>query len=288
VRIAARVCGLLTVQLGYKAFDIHELLCHFIARRCGLYNTEGLQVVLVDTNFVAAGDLPLRTFHAACGAALDAVLRGDDYKLVFIACDRPMFWLYGRSPMQNLDDLQARSVATFPDAAPPAGMLASVLAENGVGAELLPARDDISRLGLLLNGSVCGALLSSLLLPPQVLGRDAHLITYLGDQIRLPSTGLAVRGDLFDREPSLVATMCAVYREAMHRIYNDDDVLQCSLREDFNLPKALLDDSVSLVRSCYNRPGTSETGLLESAARRLAAQTGAGEPPPVGQWYAPG
>jgi hypothetical protein len=278
---------LLRVQLGYKAFDIHELLCHFIARRCGLYEAEGLQVVLVDTNFTAAGDLPLRTFHAACGAALDAALRGENYKLVFIACDRPMFWLYSGSPARNLDDLEGLSIATFPDPAPPARMLVSVLAEHGVAADLRPARDDISRLGLLLDGSTGAALLSSLFLPAQIQERGTHLIAHLGDHIRLPSTGLAVRGDLLDREPSLVATMCGIYREAMNRVYDDDDVLQCCLREDFNLPKALPGESLSLVRNCYNRPGISNTGLLESAARRLAAQAGAGATPPVDQWYAP-
>ena len=40
-----------TVQLGFKAFDAHELLCHFIAAKAGLYQRHRLQIELVDITF---------------------------------------------------------------------------------------------------------------------------------------------------------------------------------------------------------------------------------------------
>ena len=53
-----------TVQLGFKAFDAHELLCHFIAAKAGLYQRHRLQIELVDITFAIDTDLPQDMFQA--------------------------------------------------------------------------------------------------------------------------------------------------------------------------------------------------------------------------------
>jgi hypothetical protein len=47
-----------TITLGFKAFDPHELLCHFVADMAGLYRRESLQVELADITFIPIPNSP--------------------------------------------------------------------------------------------------------------------------------------------------------------------------------------------------------------------------------------
>jgi len=90
------------VTLGFKAFDAHELLCHFVAVKSGLYKRHGLQVDLVDITFVAETELPGNWFQASCGAALASAVRGIPQRVVFVATDKPMFWIAARPDVKTL------------------------------------------------------------------------------------------------------------------------------------------------------------------------------------------
>ncbi|MCZ6526808.1 MAG: hypothetical protein O6928_09710 [Gammaproteobacteria bacterium] len=62
------------------AFDPHELLCHFIAAKAGLYERAGLQIELTDITFIADADLPRQTFQVCCGSALISAIIRDTAK----------------------------------------------------------------------------------------------------------------------------------------------------------------------------------------------------------------
>jgi ABC-type nitrate/sulfonate/bicarbonate transport system substrate-binding protein len=263
------------IHLGFKAFDVHELLCHGIAEAAGFYADAGLSVKLIDTTFVPDEALPEKTFHASCGAALASFLKGEKRKVVFVACDRPMFWLYGRPGIDSIAQLSQGRVATFPDAAPPSKFLRKLLKDAGVSPGLLPSRDNTARLALISSGSVDAGLLSSLYLPHEVEARGPRLLAFVGENLRLPSTGLAVSRELFDGEPQLVAAMVNIYQQAMKLVFDDD---QAPLREvlvnTFDQPEDGLDQAVAVIRECYNPFGYSYESLLQSAIDGLAAGMG--------------
>ena len=263
------------IHLGFKAFDVHELLCHGLAEAAGLYAAAGLSVTLMDTTYVPDEALPENTFHASCGAALASFLRGDKRKVVFVACDRPMFWLYGRVGIDSIAQLTQARVATFPDAAPPARFLCKLLGDAGVSPGLLPSRDNTARLALITSGSVDAGLLSSLYLPHEVEARGPRQLAFVGDSLRLPSTGLAVSSELYAEQPQLVATMVSIYQEAMKKVFDDDQAL---LREvlvsTFNQPEEGLEQAVVVIRDCYNPFGYSNDSLLQSAIDNMAASMG--------------
>ena len=52
------------IHLAFKAYDVHELLCHAMAEATGLYTDAGLAVTLIDSTFVPDEALPENTFHA--------------------------------------------------------------------------------------------------------------------------------------------------------------------------------------------------------------------------------
>jgi ABC-type nitrate/sulfonate/bicarbonate transport system substrate-binding protein len=262
------------IHLAFKAYDVHELLCHAIAEARGLYTDAGLAVTLIDSTFVPDEALPENTFHAACGAALGSFLAGQRRKVVFVACDKPMFWLYGSAGIDNIDQLGQARVATFPDAAPPSHFLRKLLSDTGVAPGLLPSRDDTARLALLTSNSVDAALLSSLYLPHEVEARGARRLAFIGDTQRLPSTGLAVGNELYEGQPELVARMVEVYQQAMKYIYDDETALRSVLGNAFHMPQGELSEAVKTVRDCYNPFGYSYESLTQSAVDSMAATMG--------------
>ncbi len=263
------------IYLGFKAFDVHELLCHGIAEAGGFYDDAGISVKLLDTTFMPDGALPENTFHVACGAALASFLSGRKRKIVFVACDRPMFWLYGRPGIDSVNQLKQGRVATFPDPAPPSRFLQAVLKKAGVAPGLLPSRDDVARLALLKSGSVDAALLSSHFLPAEVEQHGARQLAFVGENLRLPSTGLAVSSDMFDEQPELVSSMVGVYQQAMKSVFDDDQsLLREVLLQSFAKPEQSLDQAVQVIRDCYNPFGYSYDNLLQSAVDSMAAGMG--------------
>ena len=263
-----------TIYLGFKAFDCHELLCHAIAQAAGFYTDKNLSVQLLDTSFVPDEALPENTLHASCGAALASFRTGKNRKVVFVACDKPMFWLYTSADVTTVRDLGQARVASFPDAAPPALFLRKLLSVSGASCGLLPSRDDVARLGLLRSGSVDAALLSSLYLPHQVESRGLKTLAFVGDKLRLPSTGLAVSDEMFEREPGLVATMVEIFQRAMKTIFDDDALLGHVLRDTFLMPEKGLEQALETVRKCYNPFGFSYETLLQEAVDAVAGDMG--------------
>jgi hypothetical protein len=210
-----------SVHLAFKAFDSHELLCHFVARRSGAYAARGLQVSLIDSTFVSDSDLPPRTFHAACGAALLNYVMGVPFKVILADTDYPMFWLYGTRGFDKISDLAGSRVASYPPVAPPAVFLKTATAD--VDLQLLPVSTDNSRLGLLRSGDVDAALISSAYPPAVMAGYGYTNPLLLGDAFRAVSTGLAVSPALLREEPELAILMVASHLRALEVIRVDDE-----------------------------------------------------------------
>jgi ABC-type nitrate/sulfonate/bicarbonate transport system substrate-binding protein len=273
-----------TVHLGFKAFDLHELACHFIARQAGLYAARGLDVHLLETTFLADEQLPARTFQAACTAALIAWLRGAPVRVVFVACDRPMFWLIGRAGATLSEVAHGGRIASYPPGAAPGDLLRLVLGEAGQGGEpvLLPARDDNARLGLLLSGEVNAAVISSAVPVQRLTRRGLTILNFFGDALRLPTTGLAVHADLLDREPGLVRAMCACYRESLRLLREDTSLTAAAFQAALGLGDDEAARAIALVRECYTIDGRADPASQAAAIDAVRRALGGGAPPGAG------
>ena len=268
------------VNLGFKAFDIHELLCHFVAKRGGFYQQQELQVGLIDTTFIP-DDKPLpRTFHAACGAALMAYVKGVPYKVLQVNTDRPMFWLYSADGLSSVTELAGKRIASYPAMAPPAHFLSMMTAD--IDVQLLTVGTDASRLGMLKSGDVDAALISSAL-PPAVMSEQGFgTPLMLGTILRVPTTGLAVASALLSEEPELVARMVNAYQQSLTAIHSDDDLLKQVLIDDLSLPVSAVAETVILVRDVFTLDGRSsetvEQGAIAAMTSRLNVESLAIEP----------
>ncbi|MBV9608118.1 MAG: ABC transporter substrate-binding protein [Acidobacteria bacterium] len=210
------------ITLGFRAFDLHELLLHFVAERLGYYQHAGLEVLLRDLTFVT--DYNEHTLTVACGSALVARAKGVKQKILFVATDFPMFWIYGDLATNPL------RIATFPPLSPPWYMLPIPLRKAGIdtsAAEFFPVRDDIGRIGLLRSGNVDAAVISSAFPPPALARFGLTPLMFFGDHLRIPTTGLAASEEVISRRPEVLARLVDALARSLRAVQeNSTEVTQ--------------------------------------------------------------
>lgn len=264
-----------SVYLGFKAFDIHELLTHFVAQTAGYYQQQALAVSLLDTTFIPDDQLPNNTFHAACGAALLNYVSGKPYKVVLVNTDYPMFWLYSHSESTELSALENTRIASYPGLAPPAHFLAAIT--TGIDVTLLPVSSDIARLGLLKNGEVDAALIGSAF-PPAVMAEwGFHNPLLIGEKLRVPTTGLAIDAQLQAENPNLIQRMVNAHQQSLYSIHRDNALLETVLTKNFSLPASAVNETIKLVRDLFTQDGRStpeiEQQAISAIAKKLDSQS---------------
>jgi len=212
------------ITLGFRAFDIHELLLHFIAVDVGYYADAGLRVRLRDLTFVT--DYREHTLSVACGSALVARAQGIAQKVVFVGTDYPMFWIYGNltaeyaeSAKESASKSHKLRIATFPPLSPPWYLLPLVLRGRGIEhADMLPVRDDIGRMGLLRSGNVDAAVISSAFPPPTMQRFGLVPSMFFGDQLRIPTTGLTASEEMIRVRPEVVQRVVHALSRSLHAV----------------------------------------------------------------------
>lgn len=264
-----------TIKLGFKAFDPHELLCHFVAFEAGLYQRENLNIELIDITFIADTELPLDVFQVSCGAALTSALKGIPQRVLFVATDKPMFWIYGGPAVESLEELIDSKIATFPMIAPPYHLANMILNKSdiNVAAEviLLQARDDAARYGLLKSGNVDAAVISSAIAPAKIEQAGFNKLCFFGDEINIPTTGLAVDKSHLDKEPELAKSLASVLREGLSLIHNDLALVDLVLQKYFDVDEVYKTDTARLYQNCYTQNGQCTEAVAQKAIDSLCA-----------------
>ena len=217
-----------TVECGIKAFDVHELLCHFIAKRLGFYEEAGLDVTVIDATFVADDKLPESNyFQVACGAAYLGRRDNFPFKVALAATTKPMFWLHARAGIENIEELKGKRVATYPPVAPPHWFSRALLRKNGLDPDrdldMRPCRDDIIRFGLLRDGDIDAAVISSAISPVTVQQSGLNTLTLLGDEVTFVSTGIATTEKIMQEQPEMVSALISVFQKSLTTIHESAD-----------------------------------------------------------------
>ena len=266
-----------TVKCGIKAFDIHELLCHFVAQRGGFYTAAGLDVRLVDTTFTPDDRLPgADYFQVACGAA--AFSQNVSFKVYLAAVTKPMFWLYGSAGTESVEQLAGKCIATYPPLAPPYWFNRITLRNHGLDpdndVELKPARDDAIRLGLLREGAVDAALISSAISPVTIQGQGLNVLSLVGDEIRFVTSGIATTERSAQEDPHLVEDLVSVYRTSLSVIHNSPTEIQPILADVMGITQEVAEKTYDLILPCYTPDGHIELETLQAALDTLDAERG--------------
>ena len=266
-----------TVECGIKAFDVHELLCHFVAERGGFYATAGLDVRLVDTSFIPDEKLPASDyFQVACGAA--AFSRSMPFRIYLAAVTRPMFWLYGSAGTETVEQLAGKRIATYPPLAPPYWFNRIALRNHGLDpdtdVELKPAREDAIRLGLLRAGAVDAALISSAMSPVAIQRLGLHVLTLVGDEIRFVTSGIATTERIAQEDTGLVESLVNVYRQSLAVIHDAPAEIHSILVDVMSIAQEVAERTYELILPCYTLDGHMELETIKAASDTLRAEQG--------------
>ncbi len=270
------------------AYDAHELACHFVSQHAGLYRRQGLEPQLIDANFLGE-TLAESCFHMACGAALASWLKGGGLRVVTVAARRPMFWLYASESVTDIAQLAGGRIAGYPDAAPPAVFLRAALSRQQIPPgelEIMPARDDLARLGLLVDGSVEAAVVSSALPLSTLQNHECRQLLCLGDEVSAATTGLAVSDGLREKNPNLVRAMCECFRQALQLIQEDPEMLKSAMRVGLtSMADADLSFLVEALQAAYTSDGTVAAKELRDGVDVMAAAIGVDVTRPIMEFY---
>jgi len=262
-----------TVQVGFKAFDPHELLCHFVAVNAGLYQRENIDVELIDISFVADTELPSHVCQVSCGAALGSALRGMPQRILFVATDKPMFWIYSNNEIKSLGELARSKIATFPAIAPPYHLANIILKKSGINVErdvvLLSARDDVARFGLLASGNVDAAVISSIIAPAKIEQTGKNRLCFFGDKIRIPTTGLAVDQSYLEKETELIKTLVNILKHSLSIIHQDPNAVARVLKEYFDVDDSIKMETAELFQNYYTKDGRTTQEIAQNAINTL-------------------
>jgi len=262
-----------TVQVGFKAFDPHELLCHFVAVNAGLYKRENIDVELIDISFVADTELPSHVCQVSCGAALGSALRGIPQRILFVATDKPMFWIYSNNEIKSLGELAGSKIATFPTIAPPYHLANIILKKSGINVERdivwLSARDDVARFGLLASGNVDAAVISSIIAPAKIEQTGKNRLCFFGDKIRIPTTGLAVDQSYLEKETELIKTLVNILKHSLSIIHQDPNAVARVLKEYFDVDDSIKMETAELFQNYYTKDGRTTQEIAQNAINTL-------------------
>ena len=262
-----------TIEVGFKAFDPHELLCHFVAVNAGLYKRENIDVELIDISFVADTELPSHVCQVSCGAALGSALRGMPQRILFVATDKPMFWIYSNNEIKSLGELARSKIATFPAIAPPYHLANIILKKSGINVERdivwLSARDDVARFGLLASGNVDAAVISSIIAPAKIEQTGKNRLCFFGDKIRIPTTGLAVDQSYLEKETELIKTLVNILKHSLSIIHQDPNAVARVLKEYFDVDDSIKMETAELFQNYYTKDGRTTQEIAQNAINTL-------------------
>ena len=265
------------IDCGIKAFDIHELLCHFVAKRCGFYAAAGLEVRLVDTTFIPDDKLPdADFFQVACGAA--SQYRTVPFRIFLAATIKPMFWLYAAAGIAAVEQLAGKRIATYPAPAPPYWFNRIALRNHGLDpdhdVEMLPARDDVARLGLLREDAVDAAVISSAISPVKIQWLGLNMLTLLGDEINFVTTGIATTETIAQADPALVEGLVNAYRRSLAVIHHSPAEIYPILADVMGVSDEVAEKTYELITPCYTPDGYTDPETLQVALNTLSAEQG--------------
>jgi ABC-type nitrate/sulfonate/bicarbonate transport system substrate-binding protein len=200
-----------------------------------------------------------------------------------------MFWIWSRAPLAGLAGLAQCRLATFPALAPPHALANIVLRMAGMDAgrdvTLLPARDDVARLGLLRSGSADAAVISSAIAPARMVGLGFHELCCVGDELRLPTSGLAVDQAQLQRAPEQVRALVDIHRESLQLVHANRDLTAAVLRDWFDVSREIAEETAQRYATAFTADGRTSQAIAQGAIEALCAAMGVAARPDWSRVY---
>lgn len=202
----------MTIALGCRDRNVHELVCHETALRLGEYERRGIEVEIIDET----RERQTAVTVALGGSSVERLQGQRTWTIRLAHTVRPLFWLRAGRPLEAAA-LRGHRIATHPVGSLPWRLTTRVLTLLGAAiddVEPVPfpsgAEGDLARLEAILSGAVAAGVVGSAVAPAAAERLGACEVASFGDVLRLPTVGIAADADrTTPDDPSLAALIDA-------------------------------------------------------------------------------
>ena len=123
------------------------------------------------------------------------------------------------------------------------------------------------------------------MLPDQVERAGFRRLLFLGDAIRVPTTGLAFASNLLLDDRELVETMLNCYRKALQCLRHDRQALSESITRYLGFSGDDLESACRLLLACYSQDGRFDVARTKASIELVSQETGLDQSPDVEPLY---
>ncbi|MBC2640536.1 MULTISPECIES: hypothetical protein [unclassified Rhodococcus (in: high G+C Gram-positive bacteria)] len=181
------------ILLGYRDHNVHELVCHEIAKRARYYDRLGIEV-----ESVPGSDHPEAELSAGLGGSLVEALRGQRrWKVALVHTIHPLFWIWARKA--GIQPAGPTVLAAHPEGSIVWAFTQRLLSTRWAGDEApsvlhFPGgiAGDQQRLEALRSGTADAAVLGSAFAPSALSRLGITDSLFFGAALRFPTAGIAV------------------------------------------------------------------------------------------------
>jgi NitT/TauT family transport system substrate-binding protein len=246
-----------TVKIGLPSVTI-TAMPFFVARDHGFFQQEGLNAEMVvmpaalNIKVLLAGEIQ---YAATIGSAVAASIRGINVRTVMLFVDRPLLDLVGGTGINSIADVKGKIVALSSRGGLQDIVMRRMLTQSKVDHHHV-TMITIAGQTALITATKTGNVAAALLNPPYnfIAYREGlNHLGFSGNFVRLPSTGVATRGETLERSPEQVRRLLRALTRA--RAFGKDNKAKVMP----TLKRALRLDDEDLLSKIYDQHKKVET-----------------------------
>jgi ABC-type nitrate/sulfonate/bicarbonate transport system substrate-binding protein len=216
------------LDFAYVGLGVHEEVVYSVAQELGYYADEGVRVAIQDG--VRWDDERLRQ-AAVVGLGRTLLIRllaGTPWTMLCVNTERPLFWLMARAEFADVSELRGRRVAMHPALVAPGCFTRIILRGRGLDPdtdiEAVPMHpgDYSEHIRMLESGELDAAVIGSTWSPEQLVAeRGLRLLLFFGDELQIPTTGVAVDPGVLALDDPRVKGLVRANLRALARMLDD-------------------------------------------------------------------
>lgn len=220
-----------TVDLTNVGMGIHEELVAYVADQEDYYEQEGVHVALRD-GCAWDGERVRRGATIGLGrAVLSRVTDGVPWTVLCVNTQHPLFWLLARDEYTSVEELRGRRIGIHAPRTAPGCFSRIVLRKHGLDPDrdvrsiVMTPGDYSHHIRRLVDGSLDAAFVGSTLAPEIAAEENGlRLLSFVGDDFRIPTVGVAVDPTHLAPTDPAVQALVRANRRALQTIHDDPDL----------------------------------------------------------------
>lgn len=218
-----------TVTFAYPA-QAMTMLPTYAVSQLGFDDEEGFEAELTAARGPAvvsgllSGDFD---FSMSVGSSIGAIVENAPLRVVSVAVDKPLFYLYAQPEITSVEELEGRTIGIHSLGSVMEIALREFLAAHGVDI----AKTTLLAIGAdqMVGGMRGKSIDAAVFAPPddQELGEGYTDLGFMGESIPIAASGLATTKKLLDDRPELVEAVVRAHAKAVqHLVDNPEDAIE--------------------------------------------------------------